>query len=152
MRNIQLKICAQIIGIIKRIIKEFLDVLIKILTVLLIAMTPVMELRAAIPVGVASGLDLKLSILISIIGNIIPVPFIVLFIEKIFQWMKRYDFFKRIVEKMENKVDKKRDVVDKYGYWGLFLFVAIPLPGTGAWTGSLVAALLKMKIKKSFIA
>lgn len=125
--------------------------LIKILTVLLIAMTPVMELRAAIPVGVASGLDLKLSILISIIGNIIPVPFIVLFIEKIFQWMKRYDFFKRIVEKMENKVDKKRDVVDKYGYWGLFLFVAIPLPGTGAWTGSLVAALLKMKIKKSFI-
>jgi len=136
MRNIQLKICAQIIGIIKRIIKEFLDVLIKILTVLLIAMTPVMELRAAIPVGVASGLDLKLSILISIIGNIIPVPFIVLFIEKIFQWMKRYDFFKRIVEKMENKVDKKRDVVDKYGYWGLFLFVAIPLPGPVAWPGS----------------
>lgn len=125
--------------------------LIKILTVLLIAMTPVMELRAAIPVGVASGLDLWLSIFVSVIGNIIPVPFIILFIEKIFEWMNRYDFFKKIVGKMEEKVDKKRDVVDKYGYWGLFLFVAIPLPGTGAWTGSLVAALLKMKVKKSFL-
>lgn len=121
------------------------------LTVLLIAMTPVMELRAAIPVGVASGLDLWLSILISITGNIIPVPFIVLFIEKIFKWMRRYSFFEGIVSKMEGKVDKRRDTVDKYGYWGLFLFVAIPLPGTGAWTGSLVAALLNMNVKKSFL-
>ena len=122
-----------------------------ILTVLLIAMTPIMELRAAIPVGVASGLDLWTSIFVSIIGNIIPVPFIVLFIEKIFAWMRRYDSFEKIVLKMENKANNKRDVIDKYSYWGLFILVAIPLPGTGAWTGSLVAALFNLDIKKSFL-
>lgn len=121
-----------------------------ILTVLLISMTPIMELRAAIPVGVASGLELWFSILISIVGNLIPVPFIIFFIEKIFEWMKRYPLFKKIVLKMENKADKKRDVIEKYGYWGLFVLVAVPLPGTGAWTGSLVAALFNLDIKKSF--
>lgn len=123
---------------------------IKILTTLAIAMTPVLELRASIPFGVASGLDIWTSILISVIGNIIPVPFIILFIEKIFRVMKKYPLFERIVIKMENKANKRKDIIHKYSYWGLFILVAIPLPGTGAWTGSLIAALFVLDIKKAF--
>ena len=124
--------------------------IIKILTTLIIAMAPVLELRAAIPFGVASGLDIWLSILISIVGNIIPVPFIILFVEAIFKWMRRYPRFEKIVLKMEAKANKRRHIIDKYGYWGLFVLVSIPLPGTGAWTGSLIAALFHLDIKKCF--
>lgn len=122
-----------------------------ILLVLIIAMTPIMELRAAIPVGVANDLGIWLSILISIIGNIIPVPFIMLFIKKIFEVMKKNKFLGKIVKKMEEKANKNKKTIDKYGYFGLFILVAIPLPGTGAWTGSLVASMFNMDIKKSFI-
>ena len=91
-------------------------------------------------------------IVLCVIGNIIPVPFILLFITPIFNWMKGTRIFKPMVEKMETKALKKRDQVEKYEFWGLVLFVGIPLPGTGAWTGSLLASLLGIKFKKAFPA
>ena len=124
--------------------------IIKILTTLIIAMTPVLELRAAIPFGVASGLDIWISILISTIGNIIPVLPIILFVEAIFVWMKKYPSLERIVSKMEQKANKRKNIIDKYSYWGLLILVAIPLPGTGAWTASLIAALFNLDTKKCF--
>ncbi|MBQ9757448.1 MAG: small multi-drug export protein [Clostridia bacterium] len=111
-------------------------------------MVPVVELRGAIPIATASGLDLWLAILVSIVGNMIPVPFIILFIRKIFEWMRgKSEKLDKIVLAMERKAEKKRKVVDRYKFLGLFLLVAIPLPGTGAWTGALVAAMLEMRLK-----
>ena len=124
--------------------------MIQLLTTFLVSMVPVIELRGAIPVGVAAGVPLWQAILISIIGNMIPVPFIILFINKIFAWMRgKSERLNAVVEKMEAKADKNVEKVTRYEFWGLFLFVAIPLPGTGAWTGALVAALLDMKLKKA---
>ena len=124
--------------------------MIALLTTFLVSMVPVIELRGAIPIGVAAGLPLWQAILISIIGNMIPVPFIILFIKKIFAWMRtKNDRLNSVVERMEAKADKNVEKVTRYEFWGLFLFVAIPLPGTGAWTGALVAALLEMKLKKA---
>ena len=124
--------------------------MIALLTTFLVSMVPVIELRGAIPIGVAAGLPLWQAILSSIIGNMIPVPFIILFIKKIFAWMRtKNDRLNSVVERMEAKADKNVEKVTRYEFWGLFLFVAIPLPGTGAWTGALVAALLEMKLKKA---
>lgn len=124
--------------------------MIQLLTTFLVSMVPVIELRGAIPVGVAAGVPLWQAILISIIGNMIPVPFIILFIKKIFAWMRgKSERLNAVVERMEAKADKNVEKVTRYEFWGLFLFVAIPLPGTGAWTGSLVAALLDMKLRKA---
>ncbi len=124
--------------------------MIAVLTTFLVSMVPVIELRGAIPIGVAAGLPLWQAILISIIGNMIPVPFIILFIKKIFAWMRtKSERLNSVVERMEAKADKNVEKVTRYEFWGLFLFVAIPLPGTGAWTGSLVAALLDMNLKKA---
>lgn len=125
----------------------------KILLTLLWAMVPVVELRGAIPIGVGVGLPLWLSIVVSVIGNMIPVPFIILFIRQIFKWMRRLSkTFARIVDKMEQKAEKHRDKVTKYGFWGLFILVAIPLPGTGAWTGALVAAMMDLRLKTAIPA
>ena len=124
--------------------------MIGILTTFLVSMVPVIELRGAIPIGVAAGVPLWQAILISIIGNMIPVPLIILFVKKVFAWMRtKSDWLNAFVEKMEAKAEKNVDKVTRYEFWGLFLFVAIPLPGTGAWTGSLGAALLDMKLKKA---
>lgn len=124
----------------------------KILMTFLVSMVPVIELRGAIPIGVAAGVDLPVAILVSIIGNIIPIPFILIFIKKIFAWMSGYnDTMKRFVDKMEARAASKSDRVKKGEFIGLFLFVAIPLPGTGAWTGSLIAAMLDIEPKKAFV-
>ena len=124
--------------------------MIQLLTTFLVSMVPVIELRGAIPVGVAAGVPLWQAILISIIGNMIPVPFIILFIKKIFAWMRgKSERLNAVVERMEAKADKNVEKVTRYEFWGLFLFVAIPLPGTGAWTGSLIAALLRVSNKKA---
>ena len=120
----------------------------KIITTGFISMVPVIELRGAIPAGVASGLDVVTATVVSVIGNTIPVPFIILFIRKIFEWMRRIsNKFNRIVVYFEEKAQKHRETVDKYKFWGLFILVAIPLPGTGAWTGALVAAMMEMRLK-----
>lgn len=125
----------------------------QILMTFLISMVPIVELRGALPVATGAGLDWKIALPVAIIGNIVPVPFIVMFIKKIFAWMrKQNNWFGKIVDKLEKKAFSKKDVIDKYGPWGLWIFVAIPLPGTGAWTGALIAALLDIPLKKSFPA
>ena len=114
----------------------------------LISMVPVLELRGAIPIGVAHGLDYRAAIAVSIVGNLVPVPFIVLFIRKIFAWLRtKSERLNAFVTRMEQRALKKSDTVRRARFWGLFLFVAIPLPGTGAWTGTLAGSILDMKFK-----
>lgn len=117
--------------------------------VFIVSLLPILELRGGIIAGFLMGLSLKTSFIIAFIGNIIPIPFILIFIKFIFKLMKKTRL-KRMVERLEAKAISKSDKIQKYAYWGLLLFVGIPLPGTGAWTGSLIAALLNMDIKKSF--
>lgn len=114
-------------------------------------MVPIIELRGAIPVATGMGLSPWVAIPVAMIGNILPVPFIILFIKKIFAWMRKASpKLNGIVDRMEAKADKNKDKVLRYAFWGLVLFVAIPLPGTGAWTGALIAAMLDMPLKKAF--
>ncbi|MCI9215949.1 small multi-drug export protein [Lachnospiraceae bacterium 42-17] len=121
--------------------------------VFLISMVPILELRGALLVaGPLLGVPVQTAIPLSVIGNIIPVPFILLLITPIFKWMKGTKLFKPMVDKLEAKAMSKSDKIEKYEFWGLVLFVGIPLPGTGAWTGSLIAALLGIKFKKAFPA
>lgn len=123
----------------------------QIITVL-ISMIPLLELRGSIIVaGSVLQLPLIETYIAAVIGNMLPIPFILLFIKKIFAWMKKVSFLKKFPEWLESKTMKKSGQIEKYGYLGLFLFVAIPLPGTGAWTGSLLAALLGMDFKKSLL-
>ncbi len=123
----------------------------EMLITFLISMVPIIELRGAIPIGVGMGLDYWLVIAIAIIGNLIPVPFIIIFIRKIFEWMRKISpKLNGVVTKLENRAESKAPTVRKYAFWGLFIFVAIPLPGTGAWTGALIAAMLDMRLKRAF--
>ncbi len=119
------------------------------LGVVLLSMIPVAELRFAIPFAIFNGMNPAEAFLFACIGNLIPVPFIILFIRKIFTWMKKFKFLRKIVEKMENRGTAKIETVEKYKFWGLCIFVAIPLPGTGAWTGALIAGLMDMRLKKA---
>jgi len=124
-----------------------------LLMTFLVSMVPVIELRGAIPLGVLNGLDVLPALIVAIIGNLVPVPFIIVFIRKIFKWMQtKSEFLAGIVRKLEEKADKKKDQVLRYEFWGLLILVAIPLPGTGAWTGALVAAMLDMQLKRAFPA
>lgn len=123
----------------------------KILMTLLVSMVPVIELRGAIPIATAHGLEPYISIPVAIIGNLIPVPFIIIFIKKIFAWIRKVmPKLDGMVTKLENRALSKKETVEKYAFWGLFVFVAIPLPGTGAWTGALIAAMLDMRLKRAF--
>ncbi len=116
-------------------------------------MVPVVELRGAIPAGVAAGLPVVACAVIAILGNLVPVPFVLLFIRKILYWMEsRSAFLQKIAKKLKDKADSKKDQVLKYEFWGLVLLVAIPLPGTGAYTGALVAALMDMQLKRAIPA
>ena len=117
---------------------------------MLVSMVPVVELRGGIPFGVARGLPVWAAYLAAIIGNMLPVPFILVYIRRIFQWMRRrLPRLNRLVDKLEKKAHLKGQKVTKYKYLGLMLFVAIPLPGTGAWTGALAAAFLDMPLRKA---
>ena len=119
-----------------------------ILLTFLVAMVPVVELRGAIPFGVVRGLNLWTAIIASVLGNLVPVPFIILFIRRIFAWMRAHmPKLDGLVTRMEKKAEKNRAAVEKYAFWGLAILVAIPLPGTGAWTGALIAALLDLRLK-----
>ncbi len=123
----------------------------KILTTFLVSMVPVIELRGAIPIGVARGLPFWVAVLVSVIGNMVPVPFIIIFIKKVFAFMReKMPKLNGLVTRLENKANSKSETVQKYAFWGLFIFVAIPLPGTGAWTGALIAAMLEMPLNKAF--
>lgn len=117
---------------------------------MLVSMVPVVELRGGIPFGVALGLPVWIAYLSAAIGNILPVPFILIYIRRIFRWMRqRVPQFNSLVDHLERKAHLKGRLVTRYQYWGLLLFVAIPLPGTGAWTGALAAAFLDMPLRKA---
>lgn len=125
----------------------------KALATFFISMVPIIELRGAIPFGVGFGLDVWTVSILAVVGNMIPIPFIILFIRKIFAWMRsKSDRLNGLVSKLEAKADKHKAKVTRYEFWGLCLFVAIPLPGTGAWTGALVAAMLDMRLKNAIPA
>ncbi len=112
------------------------------------SMIPVVELRGGIPFGVAQGLSPLAAFLAAVIGNMIPVPFIILFIRRIFVFLrKHFPSLNSFIDKLEKKAHIKGQTVKKYQFWGLVIFVGIPLPGTGAWTGALIAAFLDMRLK-----
>ena len=122
------------------------------LIALIVSMFPIIELRGGIPVAYLLGLEWFPAYIFCVIGNLIPVPFILWFITPIFRWLKKTKLFSGIVNKLETKSMAKSGQITKYEALGLFIFVAIPLPGTGAWTGSLIASLLNMDFKKAFIS
>lgn len=120
--------------------------------VFLISMIPILELRGGLLAASLLKIPAATAIPICIVGNIIPIPFILLFIRQIFKWLKKTRLFCGLIMKLENRAMGKSDKIKRYEFWGLLLFVGIPLPGTGAWTGSLIASLLEIDIKKSSVA
>lgn len=124
----------------------------EMLTTFFISMVPVIELRGAIPVGIAAGLSPAVAYMVSVLGNLVPVPFILLLIRRIFDWLRHTKRFGPLIEKLERRAHLKGRVVTKYRVPGLILLVGIPLPGTGAWTGALVAALLDIRLRTSIPA
>lgn len=121
----------------------------KWIATIIISMVPVIELRAGIPYGVGFGLPYWEAFIAAFIGNMIPIPFILLLLRRIFAWLKTYDKTRGLVEKLEQRAHLKGEKVAKYREIGLFILVAIPLPGTGAWTGALVASVLDIRMKKA---
>ena len=119
---------------------------------LIVSMVPLIELRGGLIAAAALGVDILVAVPLCILGNLIPVPFILWFITPIFNGLKRTRLFRPMVEKLEKKAMSKSEKIEKGYFWGLALFVGIPLPGTGAWTGSLIAAMLNIPFKKAFPA
>ncbi len=124
------------------------------LCVLFCSMIPIIELRGAIPMGAALGLPWWESFALAALGNMLPIPFILLFINKILFWMKnsRVRFFSRVATWLDEKAEKNRPKIEKYGFWGVALFVGIPLPMTGAWTGTLVCATIREKFWRAMLS
>ena len=120
--------------------------------VFLISMLPILELRGGLLAASLLKIPPVQAIPVCIIGNIIPIPFILLFIKQIFKWMKEIKIFRPLIVKLEERAMGRSDQIRKYEFWGLVAFVGIPLPGTGAWTGALIASLLGVDIKKSSAA
>lgn len=124
----------------------------KRILVFIISLMPILELRGGLLAAELLGLDPVSSYIISVVGNILPVPFILWFMAKILDWMRNSKHFKKIALWLDKKVEKNKSKIEKVGFWGLVIFIGIPLPGTGAWTGCLVASVLEMDKKKSFLA
>lgn len=139
---------------IKAIEDFFLKTLGKHLCVFICSMIPIIELRGAVPLGAGLGLPFWQNILLSIVGNMLPIPFILIFIKAILSWMSkcRIKLFNKVSNWLFKKAEKNRPKIEKYSTWGLMIFVAIPLPGTGAWTGALVASLIDMKFTKALLS
>ena len=116
------------------------------------AMVPVLELRGAIPVGVAAGLPPAVACVVAILGNLVPVPLIMLLVRRVFDWLRHTAFFGPKIEWLEKRAHLKGRIVRKYRLPGLVILVGIPLPGTGAWTGALVAALLDIRMRHALPA
>ena len=124
-----------------------------LLYILGISMVPVIELRGAIPVGLRLGMPFWTVFLTALIGNLLPVPILILFTRQVFEWLrKKSPLLERFVSRMERKAEAKRELVDRYKFLGLFILVAIPLPGTGAWTGSLVSAVFGIDLRHALPA
>lgn len=132
----------------------FLETVGKELCVFFCSMIPIIELRGAIPLGFALGLPWWQSYALSVLGNMLPVPFILLLIKGMIGWMSRskINFFNKVANFLLRKVEKKRAQIEKYSFWGVAIFVGVPLPVTGAWTGSLVAAMIDMKFWKALLS
>lgn len=132
----------------------FLNIVGEELCVFFCSMLPIIELRGSIPMAFAFGLPWWQAFIISVVGNLLPVPFILLLINIVIKWManSKIKFFNKIANFLLEKVEKNRERIEKYSFWGLCLFVAIPFPATGAWTGSLVAAVIGMKPLKAFLS
>lgn len=119
----------------------------------LMAMVPVVELRGAIPYGVLAGLSVPAAFVLAVLGNLAPIPILVVFTRKVFEWLRtKSEGLDRMVSRLEAKAEKNKEVVERYEFWGLVVLVAIPLPGTGAWTGALVAAMMDMRLKRAMPA
>lgn len=125
----------------------------KLIATFFISMAPIIELRGGLPYGIALGLDYPMALAAAVIGNMVPVPFIIVYIRHVFTWLrKRSKWWDEKITRLEKKAHLKGRVVRKYSTIGLCILVAIPLPGTGAWTGALVAAVLDMRLKKAIPA
>ena len=124
----------------------------KCIMTMAIAAVPVVELRGAIPAGAAAGLNPWLACIAAVIGNLLPVPFIILLVRRVFDWLRKHPFFAPKIDALERTAHLKGRLVRKYRLLGLTLFVAIPLPGTGAWTGALVAAFLDIRLRHALPA
>ena len=114
----------------------------------IVSLFPVLELRGGMIAARILDIDFIQAFLVCYLGNMIPIPFILLFIRKIYKLMRKVKFLGKIVDKLEARADKKKGTIEKYKEWGLLIFVAIPLPGTGGWTGALIAALMDLRMKK----
>jgi uncharacterized membrane protein len=133
-------------------ISEILNLLSIELTVILTASLPIIELRGAIPVGMSLGMTPIHATIISFIGSMLPVPILLFSIRPVFNYLKRSTLFKSVIDKLTTQSFDKSRNIRRYGFWGLLIFVAIPLPGTGVWSGTLAAALLNMRFKLAFPA
>lgn len=136
-------------NLVQKIVDLFGSGMGKEIVVFIISMLPILELRGGLLAASILNLNFIPAYIISILGNCLPIPFVLLFLDKIFNWLKNFKTTKKIVVKLENKILSKKEKIEKYGYWGLLLFVGIPLPGTGAWTGAGLAVLLRLDRKKS---
>lgn len=121
------------------------------LAIFVISMLPILELRGGLIAAAVLGVDFWIAFPICVIGNMLPIPFELIFIRRILNWLKRTKLFSKMATKLDEKAHKKANdkAIQKYKQWGLFFFVAVPLPGTGAWTGGLVADVLDIRIKKA---
>lgn len=124
----------------------------KELIVFLISLMPILELRGGLIAAALLGLNIVPAFIICIIGNLLPIPFILWFITPIFNKLKKTKHLSKFVNKIEKKALSKKDKIERAEFWGLFFFVGIPLPGTGGWTGSLIASLIDMDKKKAMLA
>ena len=136
-------------NLVQKIVDLFGSGMGKEIVVFIISMLPILELRGGLLAASILNLNFIPAYIISILGNCLPIPFVLLFLDKIFNWLKNFKTTKKIVVKLENKILSKKEKIEKYGYWGLLLFVGIPLPGTGAWTGAGLAVLLRLDREKS---
>lgn len=122
------------------------------LAVFIVSLVPILECRGGLIASALLKVDIRYAVPLCILGNILPIPFILLFIKRIFKWLKKFNFSRPLIEKLENRAMNKSKSMSNGEFLGLLLFVGIPLPGTGAWTGSLVAALFDMDFKKAITA
>ncbi len=135
--------------LIQSIVTFFQDKIPNELTVFIISVLPVLELRGGLIAAKLLDMNIIRAFIVCYLGNMLPIPFILLFLRKIFDWMRKSKRLGKIVGKLEHKAEKHRKTIDKYGAWGLLVLVAIPLPGTGGWTGALVAEIMDIKFKKA---
>ena len=116
------------------------------------AMLPVIEIRGAIPVGIAAGLSPFAAFAVGVIGNMLPVPFLILLTRRMIEWLTKHNILVKLTSWLKEKSEKNAQKVQRYSFWGLFVLVAVPLPGTGAWTGALVASMLEMRLMRALPA